>query len=234
MALAGSSLKILDLKSMVPSEKVLRAEMVKYGRLLFEKGFCPASSGNLSVRLDRWRILITPTGVGKGALKPEDMVVISPEGLHRFGRRQASSEKDLHLQIYRLRPDVHAVVHAHPPKATAFACAGIALDQPIASEFSMALGVVPLARYGTPGTPDVAAAMAELVPRHSAVLMGNHGVAAYGRDLFEACGRMELVEHFAEIVQGTLLAGRQAELSPEDLRELNKAAVRYSAGAKKS
>jgi L-fuculose-phosphate aldolase len=185
------------------------------------------------VRLDQWRILITPTGVSKGEMKPADMAVLSPEGLHRFGRRVASSEKDLHLQIYKLRPDVHAVVHAHPPKATAFACAGIALDQPIASEFSMALGAVPLARYGTPGTPDVAAELADLIPNHNAILMGNHGVVAYGRDIFEACGRMELVEHFAEIVQGTLLAGRQAELSPEDLRELNKAAARYNAGARK-
>lgn len=218
---------------MVKSDAELRAELVKYGRLLFEKGFCPATSGNLSVRLDAWRILITPTGVSKGGMKPEDMAVISPEGLHRFGRRNASSEKNLHLQIYRLRPDVHAVVHAHPPKATAFACAGIPLDQPIASEFSMTLGIVPLAQYGTPGTPDVAAALADLVPRHTAILMGNHGVVAYGRDLCEAHGKMELVEHFAEIVQGTLLAGRQAQLSPADLRRLNEAVVRYTAGTKR-
>ncbi len=210
-----------------------RAELVHYGKLFCDKGFCPATSGNLSVRLDAWRILITPTGVSKGSMKPEDMVVLSPDGQHRFGRLKASSEKDLHLQIYKLRPDIHAVVHAHPPKATAFACAGLALDQPIASEFSMDLGIVPLAKYGTPGTPDVAAAMADLVPRHKAVLMGNHGVVVYGRNLFEASNRMELVEHFAEVVQGTLLAGRQAELSPEDLRELDKAAARYSAGTKK-
>ncbi|HAM34873.1 MAG TPA: class II aldolase family protein [Elusimicrobia bacterium] len=217
---------------MVKSDAQHRADLGHYGRLLFEKGFCPATSGNLSVRLDPWRILITPTGVSKGGMKPEDMVVISPEGRHRFGRRNASSEKDMHLQIYRLRPDVGAVVHAHPPKATSFACAGIPLDQPIASEFSMALGAVPLARYGTPGTPDVAAALEELVPRHTAILMGNHGVVSYGKDLFEAHGKMELVEHFAEIVQGTLLAGRQAELSPDELRKLNEAVVRYNAGAK--
>jgi len=215
---------------MVKTDAQHRADLVKYGRLLCEKGFCPATSGNLSVRLDAWRILMTPTGVSKGDMKPEDMAVISPEGRHRFGRRNASSEKDMHLQIYRLRPDVNAVVHAHPPKATAFACAGIALDQPIASEFSQALGSVPLAKYGTPGTPDVAAALAYLVPHHVAILMGNHGVVTYGKDLFEAHGRMELVEHFAQIVQGTLLAGRQAQLSPEELKRLNAAAQRYAAG----
>jgi L-fuculose-phosphate aldolase len=218
---------------MVKTDAQHRADLVRFGRLLLEAGFCPATSGNLSVRLDPWRILITPTGVSKGDMKPEDMAVISPDGHHRFGRRNASSEKEMHLQIYRLRPDVNAVVHAHPPKATAFACAGIALDQPIASEFSQALGSVPLARYGTPGTPDVAAALAYLVPHHGAILMGNHGVVAYGKDLFEAHGRMELVEHFAEIVLGTLVAGRQNLLSPEDLRRLNAAAVRYTAGAKR-
>lgn len=217
---------------MVKSEAQHRADLAKYGRQLFEKGFCPGTSGNLSVRLDAWRILITPTGVSKGEMKPEDMAVISPQGQHRFGRKNASSEKDMHLLIYRLRPDVNAVVHAHPPKATAFACAGIPLDQPIASEFSMALGSVPLAKYGTPGTPDLAAAMSDLVPRHGAILMGNHGVAAYGKDLFDAHSKMELVEHFAEIVQGTLLAGRQAQLSPEDLRRLNEAVVRYTAAGK--
>jgi L-fuculose-phosphate aldolase len=219
---------------MVKTDAQHRADLVKYGRLLFEKGFCPATSGNLSVRLDESRILMTPTGVSKGDMKPEDLAVISPEGRHRFGRRNASSEKQMHLLIYKLRPDVRAVVHAHPPKATAFACAGIALDQPIASEFSQALGSVPLARYGTPGTPDLAAAMAYLVPHHSALLMANHGVVAYGNDLFDAHGKMELVERCAEIVLGTLVAGQQNLLAPEQLRALNEAAVRYRAGAQKA
>lgn len=219
---------------MVKNDGQHRADLVQYGRKLDAAGFCPATSGNISVRLDQWRILITPTGVSKGAMKPEDLVVVSPKGQHRFGRRNASSETGMHLQVYRLRPDVHAVVHAHPPRATAFACAGIALDQPIASEFSMAIGAVPLARYGTPGTPDLAAALEDLIPAHAAVLMGNHGVVTYGKDLFDAHGKMETVEHFAEIVQGTLLAGRQEHLSPEDLRKLNEAVSRYTAGSKRA
>ena len=217
---------------MVKTDAQHRADLVKCGRLLFEKGFCPATAGNLSVRLDDCRILITPTGVSKSEMKPEDLAVISPAGQHRFGRKNASSEKQLHLLIYSLRREVRAVVHAHPPKATAFACAGIALDQPIASEFSQALGSVPLAKYGTPGTPDLAAALAYLVPHHSAILMGNHGVVTYGQDLFDAHGKMELIEHFAEVVLGTLIAGRQDLLSPAELRRLNEAAVRYSAGSK--
>ena len=96
----------------------------------------------------------------------------------------------------------------------------------------MAVGDVPVARYGTPGTTELASALEHLIPKHAAILMGNHGVVTYGKDLFEAHGKMELVEHFAEIVQGTLLAGQQAQLSPEDLRRLNEAAVRYSSGSK--
>ncbi|MBI4676222.1 MAG: class II aldolase/adducin family protein [Elusimicrobia bacterium] len=209
-----------------------RAELVKAGRRLYELGFCPSTSGNISVRLDAWRIMITPTGASKGDMKPEDMVVLSPKGEHRFGRKQASSEAEMHLLAYRLRPEVGAVVHAHPAKATAFACAGLALDQNLATEFTMMVGPVPLARYGTPGTPDLSASLEDLIPGHNGVLMGNHGVVAYGKDLLEAVGRMEMIEHFAEIVQGTLLAGRQTPLSPEDLAKLHQAARRYSEGAK--
>lgn len=210
-----------------------RLDILQCGRAMDGRNYCPATSGNISVRLDPWRILITPTGVSKGAMKPEDLTVISPEGRHRFGRRNASSEKDMHLQIYRLRKDVNAVVHAHPPKATAFACAGIALDQPIASEFLMAVGSVPLAVYGTPGTPEVANSLEKLIPSHTALLMGNHGVVTYGKDLADAHGKMDLVEHFAEIVMETLHAGRQVHLGPEELRKLNEAVTRYAAGVKR-
>ncbi len=213
------------------TEAHLRAELVSCARGLAQRNFCPSTSGNLSARLDAWRILVTPTGVPKALLSAEDLVVVSPEGRKRFGRRNPTSELDMHLQIYRLRPDAGAVVHAHPPLATAFACAGIALDQPIASEFSMAVGKVPLAPYGTPGTPELAAAMERLIPDHTAILMGNHGLVVYGKDVADACGKMDLVEHFAEIVLATLKLGRQAELSPEELRRLNEAARRYATGA---
>ena len=205
-----------------------RAEILSCGLAMHNRNFCPSTSGNISVRLDAWRVLITPTGISKGKMKPEDLVVISPEGAHRYGKKNASSEKDMHLQIYRLRPDVNAVVHSHPPTATAFACAGLALDAPIASEFTMALGKVPLAAYGTPGTPDLAAGMAALIPSHSAILLGNHGVVTYGKDIADAHGKMDMVEHFAEIVLDTLKIGRQTWLSGEDLRRLNEAAKSYA------
>jgi len=212
---------------MMKDDNQHRKDLVECGHLLYQRGYCPATSGNFSVRLDSWRILITPTGISKGDMNPEDLVVISQEGLRRFGRRNPSSERDMHLQIYRLRPDVNAVVHAHPSLATAFACAGIALDQPIASEFVMAVGKAPVASYGTPGTPDLAVSLERLIPNHTAILMANHGVVTYGKDLCDARGKMELVEHFAEIVLGTLRVGRQVWLAPEDLRKLNEAVARY-------
>ena len=136
----------------------------------------------------------------------------------------------MHLQIYRLRPDIKAIVHAHPPIATAFACAGVALDQPIASEFVMAVGQAPLAAYGTPGTPELTASLERLIPRHTAILMGNHGVVTYGKDLKDAFGKMELVEHFADLVLATLKIGSQVKLTPEQLRRLEEAAARYGTG----
>ncbi|MBI4051934.1 MAG: class II aldolase/adducin family protein [Elusimicrobia bacterium] len=217
---------------MKKNEQGHRKDLVECGQILGRLGYCPATSGNFSVRLDPWLLLITPTGISKEGMQPEDIVLISPEGQRRFGRRNPSSEKNLHLQIYRLRSDVNAVVHAHPPLATAFACAGISLDQPIASEFIMAVGKAPLAKYGTPGSPDLATAMENLIPHHTAILMGNHGVVTYGKDLCEARQKMELVEHFAQIVLGTFKLGRQVALSPEDLQKLEEAAKRYNTDAK--
>ena len=112
--------------------------------------------GNLSVRLTEERILVTPTGLSKGAMRPTDLVIVDPEGKHVSGRKNVTSEIGMHLMIYRTRPDVMAIVHAHPPTATGFAAAGIALTEPLVCEVVMGLGCIPLARYGTPGTSELA------------------------------------------------------------------------------
>src|SRR5437764_5349826 len=127
-------------------------QLVYFGKLLHEKGFVSATDGNLSVRLDDHRILATPTAMGKAMMRVQDMVVVDEAGAKLKGRRNVSSEIGMHLTIYKLRPDIRAVVHAHPCTATAFACAGIALDKPLCSEVVMTLGVVPRAPYGTTGT----------------------------------------------------------------------------------
>ena len=165
------------------SERQNREQIVRYGRMLHERCFVAATDGNLSVRLDENRILATPTCMSKGSMRPSDMVIVDREGRLLSGKRRVSSEIAMHLLIYRLRPDVMGIVHAHPPTATGFAAAGVPLNQPLVCEVVIGLGSIPLAKYGTPGTPELTNALEPLVPQYDAILMSNHGVVAYGGDL---------------------------------------------------
>jgi len=205
----------------------LCADLVRFGRLIHQKNFVSASDGNLSIRLDANRILATPTAVSKGLMQPEDMVVVDMNGHHISGSRHVSSEILMHLTIYRMRPDVNAVVHAHPPVATGFACAGIALDQPICSEIIVTLGAVPLAPYATTGTPALSESILHFLPDYDAVLLANHGVVAYGSDLMTAYMRMETVEHYANILLTTYQLGCRNELSEEHIADLVNARKKY-------
>lgn len=204
----------------MPSERQYRAEIVHFGRMLHQRGYVAATDGNLSVRLDEGRILATPTSMCKSMMRPSDLVVVDPEGRRISGKRSVSSEIGMHLLIYKLRPDIQGIVHAHPPTATGFAAAGIALDRPLVCEVVIGLGSIPLAKYGTPGTPELAEALAPLVPAYDALLMSNHGVVAYGDDLEHAYMKMETVEHFAQIALVTHMLGRQKPLNAEELQKL--------------
>ncbi len=211
----------------MPSERKYREEIVRYGRMLHERGFVAAMDGNLSVRLDQERILVTPTCVSKGAMKASDMVIVDPDGERVSGRRNVTSEVGMHLLIYRTRPDVRAIVHAHPPTATGFAAAGIALTEPLVCEVVMGLGCIPLARYGTPGTSELAQTLEPYVPNYDAILMSNHGVVTYGDTLEHAYMKMETVEHFAEIALVTHLLGRQQPLQQGEIEKLLLARTKY-------
>jgi len=208
-----------------------REEIVRLGKLLHERFFVAATDGNLSVRLEEDRILCTPTGMSKGMMAPGDLVTVDMRGRVVEGARNVSSEIGLHLLIYRLRPDVSAVVHAHPPTATGFAAAGVALDQPLVSEVVINLGAIPLAPYGTPGTPELGASIEPLVPMYDAILLANHGAVSYGRDLLNAFMKMETVEHFARIALTAHMLGRQCPLTAEQIRQLGDIRDRYFAGA---
>ena len=211
----------------MPTERKYREEIVRYGRMLHEKGYVAAMDGNLSVRLKQDRILVTPTGVSKGAMKAPDMVIVDLEGKKVSGRRNVTSELGMHLLIYRLRPDIQAIVHAHPPTATGFAAAGIPLTEPLVCEVVMGLGCIPLARYGTPGTSELAQTLEPYVPGYDAILMSNHGVVAYGDTLEHAYMKMETVEHFAQIALVTHLLGRQQPLKDVDIEKLLLARTKY-------
>jgi L-fuculose-phosphate aldolase len=204
-----------------------REEIVRYGHMLHERGFVAAMDGNLSVRLGSDRILVTPTCVSKGAMRPADMVIVDCEGRKITGRRNVTSEIGMHVLIYGMRPDVQAIVHAHPPTATGFAAAGLALTEPLVCEVVMGLGCIPLARYGTPGTSELAKTLEPFVPQYDAILMSNHGVVTYGDTLEHAYMKMETVEHFAQIALVTHLLGKQQPLKEGEIEKLLLARTKY-------
>ncbi len=211
----------------MPAERKFREQIVRYGRMVHERGFVAAMDGNLSVRLKHDRILVTPTCVSKGAMRAGDMVVVDHDGHRISGRRQVTSEIGMHLLIYTRRPDVQAIVHAHPPTATGFAAAGIPLTEPLVCEVVMGLGCIPLARYGTPGTSELAQTLEPYVDNYDAILMSNHGVVTYGDTLEHAYMKMETVEHFAQIALVTHLLGRQQPLQEVEIEKLILARSKY-------
>lgn len=208
-------------------ELQLRQDLVDFGRMLHAQGFVAATDGNLSIRMDHDRVMITPTAVSKGMMHPEEMVIVDLQGERLSGPCRPSSEINMHLTIYRMRPEIGAVVHAHPCTATAFASAGIALDEPLCSEVVITLGAVPLAPYATTGTDELSESLMPYIPDHNAILMANHGVVTYGADLRQAYLRMEAVEHYAKIVLAARQLGCNRTLDDEQLEKLFAARSRY-------
>ena len=198
-----------------------RQELVHFGKLLHEHGYVAATDGNLSVRLDGQSVIITPTCISKGMMRPQDLIVVDMDGHTLAGRRGVSSEVAMHLLIYKMRSDVNAVVHAHPPVATGYAAAGIPLNPAIVCEAVIGLGAVPLAPYATPGTSALADVLRPLIPEHQAILMANHGAVTYAEDLLRAYLKMELVEHFARISLVTKLLGHEQLLTAHEIENLN-------------
>jgi L-fuculose-phosphate aldolase len=211
----------------VKTEDEHRRDICTVGRWIHQRGFVAATDGNISVRLDPRRVLTSPTGVSKGMMNPDDMVITDLQGRKISGQRNASSELAMHLLIYKRRPDINAVCHAHPVTATGYAAAGLPLNKALVSEVVLALGCIPVARYGTPGTPELTEALEPYVPNYDAILMANHGVVTYGHDLLQAFFRMETVEHFARVALTTELLGKQVLLSGEDVEKLLAARARY-------
>jgi ribulose-5-phosphate 4-epimerase/fuculose-1-phosphate aldolase len=197
-----------------------RQELVHFGKLLHDYGYVAATNGNLSVRLDSRSILITPTSICKGMMRPRDLIVVDKDGHTVRGRGRVSSEIAMHLLIYSVRPDINAVVHAHPPLATGYASAGIPLNPALVCEAVLGIGAVPLAPYAPPGTVELADALRPLVTEHEAILMANHGVVTCGTDLLQAYLKMELVEHFATISLVTKLLGQEQLLSAKEVERL--------------
>lgn len=175
-----------------------RKLIIEVGKLLYERSYVVAFDGNVSIRIDENTVVATPTMTSKGRMTEDCLALTDLDG-KPLNDKRASSELAMHLLIYKMRPDIHAVCHAHPAHGTAFAVAGLAIDKPILSEVVLTLGCVPLTGYGTPSTDELTDAMKPYVPHHNALLMANHGAVAYGEHLWQAYDRLETLEHTAKI-----------------------------------
>ena len=201
-------------------EEQLRADIVEAGRRMDARGYVASNDGNISTRLDPDRLLTTPKSVPKGYMTPDMMVIVDYEGRKLAGDRDPSSELPMHLEIYRNRPDVNAVVHAHPPTATGFATAGIPLTRAVLAEVVTTLGSIPIAEYGTPSTAELPAAVRKYIKAHDGMLLANHGAVTCGKDVMSAYYKMETIEHFAKISLVARLLGRENLLSREEVMRL--------------
>ena len=205
-----------------------RREIVGVCRRLWERGLIAGAEGNVSVRLGPDRILVTPAGMSKVDVRTDDLVEVRADGHRVHGARRASSELAVHLRIYERRPDIGAIVHAHPPIATGFAVAGEGFASCVLPEVIFQVGWVPLVPYETPGTEALARQFDPFIPAHDAFLMANHGAVTAGPTLSIAHQRMESLEHTARILLTSRLLGRVNELSGEQVAAL--VAARERAG----
>lgn len=198
-----------------------REAVCQVGKLLYDRGYVAANDGNISVKVGEDRLLITPSGVSKGRMTPDMLLVTDLDGTVIEGNRHPSSEGKMHLEVYRGRPDVKAAVHAHPPVSTALAVCRRGLETPYLSELVAGLGQVPCTpSFAMLSTEEVPQSVRPYLADHNALLLANHGALAWGRDLWEAFDRLETVEHTAKIVLNAQLLGGGVPLTEEEVARL--------------
>ena len=201
------------------TERDLRLAIIEAGRICYSSGLMHANTGNISVRLGSDRVVITPSKLCKGRLEPEDLLIIDLDGAiikaNTSRNRKYSSEAPLHLEIYRQRPDIRAVIHAHPVNATTLTVAGISFPVDILPEVLEELGPVPTTRFTLPNSFDDADAIREYVKEHNAILIRNHGAVTFGVNLEVALNHLEQVESVAKIVVSAHLLGKVNHLPDE-------------------
>ena len=197
-----------------------RTELVKYCHKVYEKGYVAAYDGNLSIRLDEKRVLITPSGICKGDVREEDLVEIDYEGNLLSGNGKASTESKIHLLAYKHRQDIDAVVHCHPIHASAFAALGEGFTTPVFPEVILSLGKVPLCKYATPSTDELPKSMEPYIDYAWAMLLENHGAITFAKSIHGAFFRMEKLEHAAQILSVARSMGREKTIPLVKLKEL--------------
>lgn len=204
------------------SEFEIKKQICDIGKRIYDRGMVAANDGNISVKLSDNEFLCTPTGVSKGFMTPEYICKVDANGnvIHANAGFKPSSEIKMHMRVYKQRPDVQSVVHAHPIYATSFAIAGIPLKQPIMPEAVIALGWVPIAEYGTPSTEEIPDAIEKYLPYFDAVLLANHGALSYSDSLLNAYHKMESLEFYAELLFKAKQLGGPKELSISQVERL--------------
>jgi L-fuculose-phosphate aldolase len=206
----------------VTIEKALRAEIVRIGRWLHQFELTDGAAGNISARLGAGRYLATPSGLSKGLLEPEQLIVVDDDGglVSGLPGLRPTSELLMHLEAYHRRPDVNGVVHAHPIHAVALSIAGVSLSEPYIPESIVILGPTPTTPYATPSTAENQRVIAEVIPDHDGVVLPYHGSVTVGRTVLEAYLRLETLEHAAKIVALARLLGGGPPLTPEQVKKL--------------
>ena len=211
------------------AQQQVKQDIVRICRMLHRKNYLAATDGNVSVRLGD-RVLVTPSGVHKGLMEPDQVITVDLEGSVIAGAGKPSSEIQMHLLAYRLRPDVHAVVHAHLPYATSCTLAGISLLEAILPEVVITLGGIPTAPYATPGTAEVPAAIRDFIQEFDAILLSRHGAMTVGRDVTDAYNKMEKLEHTARVVLAARLQGPVPPLPAAEVEKLRRLGEKYRGG----
>jgi L-fuculose-phosphate aldolase len=201
-------------------DSAAREAVAEISRRMYARGLIAAADGNVSLRLGTDRMLVTPSGLSKGFLTADDIVMVDLRGRPIAGRGKPTSEIKMHVFVYQERPEVRAVVHGHPPVTVALALAGVSMAQCVLSEACLVLGAVPTAPYATPSTDEVTAALRPLIAAANAVIMDRHGALTLGRTLEEAYNRMETLEHTAKITHAARVLGPVHPLPEADIEKL--------------
>lgn len=199
----------------------LKLEMIEYGKLAGMKNFTPGVSGNFSARYDNDKVLITASGTSNGYLKEDDFTLIDFDCNIIAGEKKPSSEKLVHIEFYKKRPDVNYILHVHSPYLSSFASAGKALDEPIMAENVFYFGQIPLAEYGLPSSKDLVEKTAKYFQDYNAVLMANHGFIVGDKTIEDAYLKLELAESYAQVVLNTKLLGGAVLLNEQQVAEIN-------------
>lgn len=203
------------------SESDAKQAICQIGKRMYDRNYVAANDGNISIRIETDRVVCTPTGVSKGFMTPDMLVVVDMQGKRISGDLRASSEIKMHLRVYQENSEILAVTHAHPVIATSYAIAGIPLDLALSPESVVLLGTVPVVPYATPGTQDVPDGIAPFCKTHNALLLANHGALTWGKDITEAFHRLESLEHYAAMtLHTTKIIGAYQPLSKEEVKTL--------------